>query len=281
MSESSCFHHPQVPATGRCGACGHPLCAACTVFEGGLDRCPPCVARYERGGRRRKAAVLVATAVPLLVGVGALGFLMLRPGPPKAQPAPGFDYGSKSGLVAQVRADLEREPCNRTRAVQYVHFLFTLEDWRGSIRAADDFVARCGPFPQLRSITYSAHVRLSEFEPAIRDATELVDSEPGNAGYRVWRALVYQGHGDTAKALEDFQQAFRLHPEEFQVAHQLASAYERMSQPCEGFRVMREYQQASPKDAARPEVTTLLRQLDAQGPCGKGPAEPPRAPGKR
>jgi hypothetical protein len=62
---------------------------------------------------------------------------------------------------------------DQTRAVQYAQTLFSAEDWRGSLQFSDDFVTRCGKFPQLRSISYSAHIRLSEFDLAVRDATEL------------------------------------------------------------------------------------------------------------
>ena len=187
-----------------------------------------------------------------------------------------FDYGPKGVLVAKLRNELEKEPCDRTRAVQYAQTVFSAEDWRGSIQFADDFIARCGKFPQLRSITYSAHIRLSEFDLAIRDATELIESAPGNAGYWVWRGLAHQSREQSEQALADFQQAFRLQPEQFQVANQLASAYERLDRPCDAHLVMLEHQQSNLESVARPEVTKRIAQLAAQG-CdlGKGRAVVP------
>jgi aspartyl protease family protein len=195
----------------------------------------------------------------------------------QAKTEPTFDYGQKGGLVAKLRRELEREPCDRTKAVQYTQTVFSAQDWRGSIQFADDFIARCGKFPQLRSITYSAHIRLSEFDLAVRDATELIESAPGNAGYWVWRAMAHQSRDQKSEqALGDFQQAFRLQPEQFQVANQLASAYEILDRPCDAHLVMLEHQQSDPKSFGRPEVTKRIAQLAAQG-CalGKGKAVVP------
>ncbi|MCY1080972.1 TIGR02281 family clan AA aspartic protease [Archangium lansingense] len=194
----------------------------------------------------------------------------------QAKTEPTFDYGPKRGLVAQLRSALEKEPCDRTKAVQYIQTVFSAGDWRGSIQFADDFSARCGKFPQLRSISYSAHMQLSEFDLAIRDATELIDSAPGNAGYWVWRAMAHQSREQSEQALGDFQQAFRLQPEQFQVANQLATAYERLDRPCEGHLVMLEHQQSNIESLGRPEVTKRIAQLAAMG-CesGKGKAVVP------
>ncbi|HYO74763.1 MAG TPA: TIGR02281 family clan AA aspartic protease [Archangium sp.] len=194
----------------------------------------------------------------------------------QAKPEPTFDYGPKRGLVTQLRKALEKEPCDRTKAVQYTQAVFSAGDWRGSIEFADGFVARCGKFPQLRSITYSAHMQLSEFDLAIRDATELIDSAPGNAGYWVWRAMAHQSREQSEPALADFQQAFRLQPEQFQVANQLATAYERLDRPCDGHLVLLEHQQSNIESLRRPEVTKRISQLAAMG-CelGKGKAVVP------
>lgn len=194
----------------------------------------------------------------------------------QAKPEPTFDYGPKRGLVVQLRNALEKEPCDRSKAVQYTQTVFSAGDWRGSIQFTDGFISRCGKFPQLRSITYSAHMQLSEFDLAIRDATELIDSAPGNAGYWVWRAMAHQSLQKSEQALADFQQAFRLQPEQFQVANQLATAYERLDRPCDGHLVLLEHQQSNIESLGRPEVRNRISQLAAMG-CelGKGRAVVP------
>lgn len=263
MSSTPCYRHPLVPATRGCGECFQPICAGCAVLEDAQCRCPECAALHQRKRTRRTLAALLGVMAVLGLG-GYLGARSLASNPPE----PTFDYGARRSLVLSLRSQLAAEPCDRTRAVQYAQTLFSAEDWRGSVRFSDDFVTRCGQFPQLRSISYSAHMRLSEFEPAIRDATELVESAPNNVSYRVWRALAYQARGASQQALADFQEAFRLQPEQFQVANQLATAYERSHQPCEAHRVLVEHQRANPKALRQLEVLERLALLESQGHCG-------------
>lgn len=275
MSSTPCYRHPLVSATRGCGDCFQPICAGCAVLDEGHCRCPECAALH---GRRRTQRLTVSVLAALAVlGVGGyLGARSLASSPPE----PTFDYGPKRALVLSLRTQLAAEPCDRTRAVQYAQTLFSAEDWRGGVQFADDFITRCGKFPQLRSISYSSHMRLSEFEPAVRDATELVESAPNNVSYRIWRALAHQSRGEAARALEDFQEAFRLQPEEFQVANQLATAYEKARQPCEAYRVLVEHQRANPKSLRRMDVLERLGTLEAQGHCGAAEggvkAPPPR-----
>lgn len=178
-----------------------------------------------------------------------------------------FDYGPKGALVAKLRKELEKEPCDRTKAVQYAQTVFSAEDWRGSIQFADGFIARCGKFPQIRSLTYSAHTRLGEFDLAIRDATELIESAPSNAGYRLWRAMAYEARGAFDEALKDFEEGFRLQPNQLQLANQLAGAYERQKRPCDAYFVLLDHVKANPASAGLPELEARLIRLLDQGKC--------------
>ncbi len=279
MSATSCYRHPQVSATRSCGECFQPICAGCSVIDGEKCRCPDCAAQH-RQGKKRQTVLVAALGV---LGVAAAGAYVAWRSHGPAPSEPSFDYGPRSAQITAMRHQLEKEPCDRSKAVQFAQALFAAEDWRGSVVYADDFVARCGPFPQLRSVSYSAHMRLSEFDLALKDATELVDSAPNNAGYRVWRALAHQSRGASEQALTDLQEAFRLKPEEFQVANQLAATYERLRQPCEAYRVLLEHQRLNKDSAARPDVRDRVELLYAEGRCGAigGGEAPARAPGKR
>src|SRR5687767_13435092 len=145
MSASSCAHHPDVAASTVCGGCRKALCLACATFEGGKDRCAPCLVRYGRAKQVRTAGtVLGAVALLGLGGAYAAGLI----GPERK---PEFDYGRKRPLVMHQRDQLEREPCNRTRASEYAQTLASLGDWDGALAAVDGFIASCGPFPPLRS----------------------------------------------------------------------------------------------------------------------------------
>ena len=223
-----------------------------------------CVARYWRA-RKLQKGLAIAAGVLLLAGGGA--FLAGVVGSGDSTEALGFDYGRKAVLVAKLREELAKEPCNRTKVVEYLQTVLSAEDWRGTIRDADDFITRCGKFPQLRSLTYSAHTRLSEFDLAIRDATELIEHAPSNAGYRLWRAMAYEARGAFDEALKDFEEAFRLQPEQFQVANQLASAYERKKRPCDAYFVLLDHVKANPAQAGVPQMEERLIGLLDQGKC--------------
>lgn len=264
MTAPSCYQHPDVTAAAKCGGCQQPICSACAVFEGGLDRCQPCVARYWRA-RKLQKGLSIAAGVLLLASGGALLAGVVGSG--DSTEALGFDYGRKAVLVAKLREELAKEPCNRSKVVEYLQTVLSAEDWRGTIRDADDFIARCGKFPQLRSLTYSAHTRLKEFDLAIRDATELIESAPNNAGYRLWRAMAYEARGAFDEALKDFEEGFRLQPNQFQVANQLASAYERKKRPCDAYFVLLEHVKANPAQAGLPEMEDRLIRLLEQGKC--------------
>ena len=232
---SSCAQHPGVAASTTCGGCKKPLCLACATFEGGRDRCQPCVKRYFRAKRVRTALTAVGVLAALgLGGAWAAGLI----GP---QGAPEFDYGSKGVLVRHQRAQLEREPCNRTFASEHAQTLAAAQDWEGALAAVDAFTQKCGSFPQLRSLAYAARMRRGEFALAVRDATELLAASPANASYLIWRAQAHEAAKDLAPALADFEKAFELKPAQKQVASQLAAAYERRQRPCDGLRVLREH----------------------------------------
>ncbi|HYO54336.1 hypothetical protein [Archangium sp.] len=269
MPAPSCAQHPDVPANTRCGGCLQPLCAGCAVFEGGLDRCPSCVARYWRARKMQKGLFLAAGVAVLVAGAAYLYRSGVLPAgdPSGASPESEFNYGLRAPQIAKLRDQLAKEPCDRPRVAEYVQALFAAEDWRGTLQSAEGFIARCGRFPQLRSLTYSAHMRLSEFDLAIRDATELIENAPDNAGYWVWRGMAHESRQASDKALADFEQAFRLEPAQFQLANQLASAYERRQRPCDAYFVLLEHVKENPAIAGQLAMETRLLRLLDQGKC--------------
>jgi aspartyl protease family protein len=217
----------------------------------------------------RELRVLAGAALAVLLVGGAYLAGLFPPGllPELAKRTasmmePGFNYGPRGPLVSKLRYELEQTPCDRTRAAQYAQTVFAAGDRRGSIQFTDDFIARCGKFPQLRSISYSAHMRLGEFDLAIRDAKELIDSAPRNAGYWVWRSMAYRARGLAAPALSDLEQAFRVQPEQLTVARQLISAYEELGRGCDARLVMQEHQMANPASSGLPEVKQWLAYME-------------------
>jgi aspartyl protease family protein len=211
-------------------------------------------------------------AVLGVIGLVAGGAWVLRTSgsSTEARPEPQFDYGPKAERIRRLSWELEREPCNRLKALDYVKAVFHADDLRGTIQISEDFISRCGKFTQLRHLTYAAHTRLSEFDLAIRDATELIDSEPNNVGYWIWRGMAHQAAGDSEKALADFQEAFNLQPGQAQVANQLASIYERLRKPCDALLVLLQHLQANPAELGRAEMMERMELLEYQGSCDVG-----------
>lgn len=212
---------------------------------------------------------LVGAGLWLALRVGASG------GGEAALPKHDFHYGPKNAQALQLRRHLEKEPCDRTKTLELVQLMFRADDWRGSILISEAFLTRCGKFPSLRQLTYSAHTRLSEFELAVRDATELIDSAPTNAGYWIWRGMALESSGKPEEALADFQQAFLLQPGQAHIANHLASAYERQHKPCDALLTLLNHLQANTEDAGSSELIARIAMLEAVGKCdidGKGRA---------
>lgn len=267
MSAPTCAQHPRVEAATACGACQKPLCQQCATFEGGQDRCAACLVRYARGKRVR--AVLLGVGGVALLGLGgayAAGLV----GPERK---PEFDYGSKRPLVVHQREQLEREPCDRTRASEYTQTLASLGDWETTLATVDAFVAKCGPFPALRSLSYAARMRQKDYALALRDADELVGAAPTNASYLVWRAQAHEAAQALEPALADFEKAFELKPGQRQVAGLLAQAYERRERRCDALRVLQRHVQETPASGKEAALLTQMSELQRVGAC-----PPPEAP---
>lgn len=192
-----------------------------------------------------------------------------------ALPEHEFNYGPKNSQVFGLRRALEKKPCDRALGLELVQLMFNAEDWRGVVLTADAFTAQCGRFDQMRQLTYTAHTRLSEFDLAIRDVSELLESAPGNVGYWIWRGLAHEAGGKSEQALTDFQQAFTLQPTQAHVANQLASAYERQHKPCDALLTLLQHLQAGTQRKASRELIERIALLEAVGKCdvgGKGQA---------
>ncbi|HET9451981.1 MAG TPA: hypothetical protein VFO83_13915, partial [Aggregicoccus sp.] len=192
------------------------------------------------------------------------------------QGEPGFDYGSKGVLVRHQRAQLEREPCNRTFASEHAQTLASLQDWEGALASVDAFTQKCGSFPQLRSLSYAARMRRGEFALAVKDATELLSASPSTASYLIWRAQAHEAANALEPALADFEKAFELKPAQRQVAGLLAAAYERRQRPCDGLRVLSQHVELAPASGKDPSLMRQLGPLQLACPVqAEGQAEVP------
>lgn len=269
----TCYQHPEVEARTRCGGCGKPLCNPCALFEGGKDRCPSCLVRYRRNQKLRTG--LLALAGVAVLGLGVAWAMGLLPPLSLGTPAePGFDYGVRASVVRRLRAQLEAEPCNRSKAVELAQELSSHQDWHGTLQLSEDFMSRCEHSTQLQQLVYSAHMRLGQHELAVQAASRLLERAPRNVNYLVWRGQAHQALNAPEQALADFQQAFSLQPEQLHLARLLATAQLRLQQPCEARRTLQHFLQSKPPEPARTEASSWAAQLERDSPCGTQAASP-------
>ncbi|MFP2908204.1 aspartyl protease family protein [Pyxidicoccus sp. 3LFB2] len=265
MTQPTCFQHPDVAATSRCGGCDKSLCTKCATFEGGQDRCAACVERYHRAKKTRSVAV----GATLGVAVAAAGaWFALRPASEAAPEAAAFDYGKKGVLIRHLKEELGRQPCDKTKGRELAQALFEAGDLKGTIQAGDDFIAKCGKSTALRQLTYTAHVQLQEFELAAKDVSELLDGSPHNVNYLIWRGMAYEATQELDKAAADFRQAFLLKPGETQVANLLATIDTRAGRTCEARLTVLEHLQAGAAPAPGSKMAERLTELASAGRCG-------------
>lgn len=131
-------------------------------------------------------------------------------------------------------AAIDKEPCDRAKIVPLCDSLIRDGEPRLCLTRADAFFTRCGDYWRLRWATYAAHRQLSEWEPAIAEATALVTQFPDDRDYRIWRGLAYAEKGDTLHAVADYEQALAIEPKLGDVPFNLADGYRKLGRPCDG-----------------------------------------------
>jgi len=139
-----------------------------------------------------------------------------------------------SEQAAALSAALDKEPCDRGKIVQLCESLLRDGEPRLCLTRSEAFFTRCGEFWRLRWATYAAHKQLSEWDPAIADATGLVTQFPDDRDYRIWRGLAHAEKGDTLHAVADYEQALAIEPRLADVPFNLADAYRKLGRPCDG-----------------------------------------------
>jgi clan AA aspartic protease (TIGR02281 family) len=277
---TACANHADAEATGTCVDCLKTICSVCTAVS--LETlCTKC-ARARRQRRTLRNGVLGFAAVAALVGL--IFFLRRSTGAPAGQ----VDGGGYAQVTADVPVafttldeELRREPCDRARAFKLVDGLYHASEPRLALQRADAFFQKCGAFHELTRITYAAHRDLSEWDPAVVDATKLIEERPSDKDYRWWRAQLYEQKGELELAARDYDQAIVLEPKITNIPFNLATVYERLGRPCESIFPLTQFAYHHP-DAAEP-ANRRLQRLYADPACtgfqGTGRATIPYTPG--
>lgn len=242
-SAPSCSRHPGTPATATCERCLSAICEICSSVSYDRTVCVRCV-RAQRRARERRLAI-VCTGVVVAAGASPFVYRAIKAPAGDAKPAASgvrqtasvVEHAAPpvmSGKTGELSAALDKEPCDRQKMLQLCDSLLRDGEPRQCLTRSEAFFTRCGDFWRLRWLTYAAHKRLSEWDPAIADATRLVTQFPDDRDYLIWRGLAYEEKGDTSHAISDYEQAIAIEPRLADVPFNLADAYRKLDRPCDG-----------------------------------------------
>lgn len=253
-TKPKCVNHPQEDAVGTCTSCLKTICEVCSVPGDKGVRCARCV----RNARLRRVAALAVSPLVAAALVAGAFFALRRPPPAPPQPPP---VVAKDPLVEA----LEKEPCDRRAMLELARQLMRAHENRDAIDRSNAFLERCGTDTQLRSLMYTAHSYLSDWDGAIAEATKLLEQAPNDASYYAWRGVAQEKRGDLKAAVADFQQALAIEPKMGGIPFNLADDFERLGTPCEAIGPLEQYIHFNPGDAA--SAAGRLEQLGRKVHC--------------
>jgi aspartyl protease family protein len=187
---------------------------------------------------------------------------------------PAQDWGKYAGRIRALVAAQQKEPCDRTKALELSQLLLRAGDHRGVLTRADAFFTACGDMPRLRWDMYEAHRQLSEWDLAIAEATKLIESDRTDPDFWWWRGRAEALKGDFEAAARDHGQAVALCPRCIG-AWDLADALEQLGRPCEGVAPLQTMLSLSKKHLDEDRVRARIEDLKTVGNCG---TEEPSAP---
>lgn len=269
MPSPFCYQHPAHGGVATCTQCLQFICRACLWFNGSLEFCGPCHERAQHAARKRKALISIAVGLGAMTIAVFAAWLMMRPAPVEA------------ALTTTAAAVGEPEPCDRARIVRQGEALLRLGDNRKAIEKSEAFFKRCGEYPRLLWVTYSAHKHLSEFKQAVDAASKLIESDPDDKDYWWWRGIAYEGLEKWEDAAADYESALKVQPALKNIPFNLSRAYERQGKPCQALAAVERYVTVYPEAASRPEVKHRIERLRAEGHCGEAAREARVLPAKR
>ena len=256
-----CEAHPLSPVEAACRRCFLPFCKICLVSDDDVPYCAPCLVETRRSRRRRRWAFAGLTAI---VGAAAFAFARRTEAP--------HNEGGIADPARTLENELAKEPCDRPKMHELGTRLLQRGENRAAITRVNAFFRQCGDDPSMRRLLMLAHERLSEWDLAAAEATQLVDAEPYSADYRAWRGLVYEQKGDWEHAAEDFRQALALQPRLSDVPLNLAAAYERLGRPCEAAFPLEQLMYHYP-ERPMPGLRARVAELSARGGCASTAAK--------
>lgn len=215
------------------------------------------------------------------ITVASWQYLRVTTSGPKAD-AP-LAISPADSTVARLRARVDEEPCDRRRIIELVEHSLREGNSREVLSRSDAFFVKCGDYSRLRELRYGAHRQLGDWANAAADASKLIESNPHNASYHGWRAMIHEQSGDLTRASEDYEQALLLKPSLADVPATLASVYEKLGKPCSAIlplaQVVTYYPEASDVEVVHARIARLAGLGECAWSAGQGHAVIRRRPG--
>ena len=176
---------------------------------------------------------------------------------------------------------LQAEPCLRPAAYRLMRELAEVDGYRSAINVGLTFRERCGRDDEMTQLMMLAYVNLSEYEPALRMATDYIEANRADPSPRAWRAEVYAKQGNLEAAVADYRDSLSLFPDPGDVHPNsywaLANALDKAGRPCEGVVVMRSFVSFAPSERRSAQIGSLIADLGRRGNCaaeaGSGTAD--------
>lgn len=220
------------------------------------DYCPPCFKKMSQVKRIK----LISFSLSLIILVTlALIYIKTHKKP--------FAYGRYSVEINDLKTYLKNEPCDRSKAVKLGELFYQVGDYRGAIKLCDKFNSECGKYLRLNWISYSSHNKLSEFDEAIKDVTELIKDDPYDSDYWWWRGEIYEEMGKYEEAIADYRQTIAIQPNVQTIPFKLSSVLEKAGKGCEAAFPIEQFLFYYPEYRSYTKVQNRLKSIYSHGNC--------------
>jgi tetratricopeptide (TPR) repeat protein len=259
-----CSRHAAAPAVASCLRCEKAICEICVMYHGAQPHCPACA---RRAARMQSLGRLAAVAGVIAVAGGGIGYLATRKLP--------FDYvkayGRAGTHIAQLAAQVDKEPCQRKQVLELANALINAGDNRAALARTGAFFKACGDWPRLRWASYSAHKHLGEWQLAADEATKLMADNPGDHDFPWWRGQAYEELGQLDQAAADYRKTMELLPAVQGIPFNLSSVLEKQGKFCEAIEPVQHYLKHHPDEYENENIVRRLERLTGPGRCDRRP----------
>lgn len=254
--QDRCYWHPDIESVARCHDCLKQICQNCIFSDELKNYCKNCIGSIKRRKVIKKTVHIVGT-VAFLLATGTYFYAVYY----------GLTDKKDSLKIEESKEKLSKDPCDRRRALKLAESLYKAGSNREVVQTVDKFIKTCGEFPRLRWVSLNAYQVLSEWDKAATEATVIIESNPHDKDYWVWRGFVYEQKGDLEKAAKDYEQAMSIQPRLKRIPFNLAKIYEKLDRYCNAAAILKKYVLYYPKHDPDKTIQRRIDDLNKKGQC--------------